>query len=184
MTKVGLLGGTFDPPHLGHLAVAKTVLNKGLVDIVWLLPCWKHAFGKNPSHFHHRASMCFLMVKEETNIYVCTAESEIRSSYSVEILKYIRDANHGKTFRLILGTDNYWRMNEWKEKDKVIGLAPPIWVGRPHTKEIPEPVVECHFDISSTEIRNLISNKKPISNHLLYGTVKDYIVKHSLYLSA
>jgi len=185
LQRIGIVGGTFNPPHLGHLAIAKAALASSLIDIVWFLPCWQHAFGKDPSAFHHRASMCFLMVKDEPNIYVCTAEFEIKSKYSIKILEHIKKTNTDKVFRLILGTDNYWKMDKWKEKDKIIRLAPPIWVRRPKIKEIPESTIECDFNISSSEIRELIKNPRINNNwQYIHDKVLDYIKVNNLYRSA
>jgi len=178
---IGLLGGTFDPPHMGHLEVAKAALASGQVDIVWLLPCWKHAFGKEPTTFYHRAAMCYHMVKTIPDIYVCTDEAEIKSTYSIEILQFIINRNLDKKFRLIMGTDNYLKMDQWKEKDKVLELAPPIWVDRPGVKEIPEPFILCNSTISSTEIRTCAQNRGILVPSTIHSDVRSYIVRHSLY---
>ena len=179
--KIGLFGGTFDPPHMGHLEVAKCVLRSKQIDAVWLLPCWKHAFGKDPTSFYHRASMCYLLIRNEPNIYVCTDEAKIQSTYSIDILKIIQDTNPNKSFRLILGIDNYCRMNEWKLKDKILELAPPIWVERPGIKNIPESTIKCFSNTSSTEIKQKIELEGHLCNIPLSIEVKKYIAKNSLY---
>ena len=97
--RIGLLGGTFNPPHLGHLAVAKTGLWSGEIDAVWFLPCWEHAFGKKPESFNHRASMCQLMIQEEKDIFLCTDEADIKSSCSVCILRELQERNPDNSFR-------------------------------------------------------------------------------------
>jgi nicotinate-nucleotide adenylyltransferase len=186
MTKVGILGGTFDPPHLGHYAIAEAVLGRKLVDAVWFLPCWKHAFGKEPTSFHHRAAMCYLMIKENPQMLVSTAEAEIKSTYSVEILKYLKAGNQGKEFNLILGADNYWKMKDWKTSEEVLSLAPPIWVTRPGVEDPPGEIIQHQHDASSTEVRQLINSALTIEqiSRLLAPEVFKYILEHKLYPSA
>ncbi len=186
MTRVGILGGTFDPPHLGHLKVARSVIDQGLVDTVWFLPCWKHAFGKEPTPFYHRAAMCYLLVRHISDMYVCMAESEIKSTYSVEILKYLKAGNPENEFQLVLGADNYWKIDKWKEKDTVLKLAPPIWVQRPEVKNPPGPLVECFHEASSTTLRPMIRWKADRNRleELTSSEVIDYAWEHQLYQSA
>jgi nicotinate-nucleotide adenylyltransferase len=155
--RIGLFGGTFDPPHNGHLAVARRVLDSRFVDEVWFLPCWQHAFGKAPSPFTARVEMCRILVERELGMKVCDMEGQIKSTYSIEILTAIKQAFPSHDFRLVLGSDNYWKMDGWKEKDKVLELAPPIWVRRPDAKEIPEPYIYCDSSESSTDIRRLFA---------------------------
>ena len=169
--KVGLFGGTFDPPHNGHLTVARRVLDSGFVDQVWFLPCWKHAFGKDPSPYTTRVEMCKILVKHEDHMFVSMMEGEVKSTYSVEILTAFKNNFPHTSFRLILGSDNYWKMDEWKEKDKVLELTPPIWVRRPGSKEIPEPFIYCDSFESSTEIRRMFQ--------MLPRTVLAYILDRS-----
>lgn len=184
MTKVGILGGTFDPPHLGHKAVAQAVLDSNQVDVVWFLPCWKHAFGKEPTEFHHRASMCYLMVRNHPEMFVSTAEAEIKSTYSVKILEYIRTGNPEKTFRLIMGTDNYYKICEWKDAKAVLSLAPPIWVARPGVENPPLEVLQCENNTSSSLVRDLLGTLGTYSDEvkkLVAPKVLGYIKQHNLY---
>jgi len=180
MTTIGLFGGTFDPPHLGHLAVAKAALWTGEVDAVYLLPCWKHAFGKEPVAFHHRVKMCVAMVFEERDIHVCADEGAVRSTSSVEILRFLQQENEGKSFRLILGTDNYWKMDQWQNPKEVIAIAPPLWIERPGQSRIPEKAYPLNNTISSTEVRTAISEGNK-ANHLLHTKVEKYIEQEGLY---
>lgn len=181
--RVGILGGTFDPPHIGHLNIAKSALQSGLVDVVWLLPCWKHAFGKNPTPFFHRAAMCYLMVRSIPDVYVCTDEAETQSTYSVEILEFIQGRNPNKELRLLLGADNYWKMNQWQDKDRVLELAKPIWFERPGTEnpDSDEQVIKLAINCSSTEIRSVIAEKGDVHG-MISDNVYDYIIRERLYV--
>jgi len=188
---VGLLAGTFDPPHVGHLQMARACLWSGKIDKVVFLPCWKHAFGKEPTDFDHRATMCELMVKDhgDDRIEVWRDEAEIESTYSIEILEFI-NTKHPEVdkFRLILGADNYWKMNKWKQPSKVWALAESLWVDRPGESRIPEESLVCNLDISSSDIRHKIRSLKLSSGRMedvfkgeLSLRVIKYIREYGLY---
>jgi len=178
--RIGLYGGTFDPPHLGHLEVAKTALWSGELDAVWFLPCWIHAFGKKPISFNNRVNMCQLMVKDIPKIHVCADEGEIKSTSSVVILRYLQKKNPDISFRLVLGTDNYWTMNEWNDLLEVTTIACPLWVERPGESRIPCKSYPLHNLISSTEVRDRLAVGKDV-NELLHTKVEEFIVQEGLY---
>jgi len=183
IVRVGLLGGAFDPPHKGHLEVSKAALKADKVDTVWFLPCWQHAFGKKPEAFHHRAIMSYFTVMNEENITVNTVEADLMTTYSIDILEYIQKLYEDSSFRLIMGTDNYWKMDKWKNKDKVLKIAPPIWVDRPHIKRIEDNFITCKNKTSSTKIRELLKQKRTKTKlkEMLVPKVLDYIKEHKLY---
>ena len=75
--RIGVFGGTFDPPHMGHLELASIVLESGLVDRVIFVPCLKHALGKSPAGFEHRFAMCKVLVEGKENMDVSDIESRL-----------------------------------------------------------------------------------------------------------
>ena len=180
MTKIGLVAGTFDPPHLGHLDVAQAALYSGEIDTVWFLPCWIHGFGKKPVDFVHRVNMCQLMIQNKDKIFVCADEGGIKSTSSVEILRFLKNNNKNKDFRLVLGTDNYWTMDLWNDEAEVMKLAKPIWIERPGESRIPEKAYPLYNTTSSTEVRKLISENGDIHS-LVHPKVIKYIDQENLY---
>lgn len=188
---VGLLAGTFDPPHKGHLQMAKVALWSGKVDKVAILPYWKHAFGKEPTSFDHRVRMCEAMLLDESDsrIVVWKDEEEIKSAFSIEILEAIHHRHPDvEEFRLILGADNYWKINKWKQPNRVCELAKPLWVDRPGQSRIPEESLVCNVDTSSSEIRRNI-RFSTLPNEKIYkefktqlsSKVMNYIIEFGLY---
>lgn len=188
---VGLLAGTFDPPHKGHLQMAKVALWSGKVDKVAFLPCWKHAFGKEPTDFEHRANMTEIMTNAyaDNRIETWWHESFIKSCNSIEILEYLyKEEKDVSEFRLILGADNYWKMNKWEQPSKVKSLAKPLWVDRPGQSRIPEESLVCNLNISSSDIRKRI-RFSTLPNEKMYEAFKDemsdqvmtYIIEYGLY---
>lgn len=188
---VGLLGGTFDPPHVGHLQMARVALWSNKVDKVAFLPCWQHAFGKKPTDYTYRVNMCAAMLidADDSRMEVWRDEEEIKSTYSVDILEYIH-TKHTEVdeFKLILGADNYWKMNQWKQPSKIWTLAEPLWIDRPGTSRIPEESLVCNVNISSSQIRERIRRayrqKEELSNILkdeMSEKVMQYIYEYRLY---
>lgn len=185
---IGIFGGTFNPPTWAHLQVAQAALDSGKVDFVEFLPCWKHAFGKEPSDFFHRVKMCELITEDNPCMGVSGLEGKLKTTYSIDILeaftKAIKEYNSLPIdFRLIMGADNYWKMDQWKNPEKVKELAPPLWVSRPGTQDLPfeEEKILLDNHNSSTGLRNAIKNNRPEASNMTRSTVFDYIMMNNLY---
>lgn len=155
---IGILGGTFDPPHLGHLIAAKNVLAAGLADEVWLIPCLAHRFGKAPAPFDHRLAMCRLLIEGHLNLRVSDIEVTVnRPGYTIDLVHRLMQAHPENEFRLIAGTDIYHQKDLWHHYDEIARLAPPIYVARQGEPPIPEPVLPAPPDISSHKLREAIA---------------------------
>jgi nicotinate-nucleotide adenylyltransferase len=178
---VGILGGTFDPPHLGHLGVATSVLASGLVDEVWLVPCLTHRFGKAPEPFEHRVAMCERLAEADERIKVSDVEKKLnRPGYTLDLVKLLRARHPEVTFRLIAGTDIYHERDKWHRYDEVVKLAPPIYVERKGEPPIPEPALKGPPDISSSDIRDALA-RGDHPDEVTPESVLDYIDAHGLY---
>ena len=129
--------------------------------------------------------MCYLMVKEFPDIYVCTDEAEIKADCSVKILRSITERHPNKTFNLILGADNYEKMDLWNNKEEVIRMASPIWIARPGV-EIDQKTIKCNFNTSSTEIRELLKTQQGqfriAFNQMISAEVYSYMLDNNLYV--
>jgi nicotinate-nucleotide adenylyltransferase len=177
----GVLGGTFDPPHLGHLQVATTVLGAGLVDEVWMVPCLTHRFGKAPVPFHHRVAMCEQLAGEDPRIKVSEIEAELnRPGYTLDLVELLMARHPDTAFRLIAGTDIYHERNKWHRYDDVAELAPPIYVERRGQPPIPGPTLAAPPDIRSSRIREAIRRGERPSG-LTLDRILDYIDAEGLY---
>lgn len=186
--QIGIFAGTFDPPTLGHLRVAQTVLKETEVSDVIFLPCYEHAFGKEPTDFKKRLKMCHILTREEPNMMVSDMEDRLKTKYSVDILEhFVEEAQANSyfdlSFNLIMGTDNYWKMDKWKDPDRVKELAPPIWIRRLGEKDLPpeEKMLELSSSYSSTEFRNAISENDARSVLMTLSSVHDYVLRKNLY---
>ena len=138
MRRIGILGGTFDPPTLAHLQLAMFALASGKVDQVWLVPCWEHAFGKQPSKFEDRDKMCRLAVESvfgrgvDRRVLVQPFEASWKTRYTYDLLQNLTQQYRDYAFTLIIGADNLRDSGKWHRWEDIIKMTqPPIIVGRP-----------------------------------------------------
>lgn len=181
---VGILGGTFDPPHGSHLELARIVLSSGQVDEVWFVPCYSHRFGKQPAEFHHRLAMCRLLVEREPHMLVSPIEGELKNpGYTLELVLALRKRHPDHALRLVAGTDIYHDRKKWHRYDEIAHLAPPIYVERLGFPPVPLPTLKAPPKISSSRIRRAVEEGARSSPDVPQR-VMDYIVEWGLYKKA
>jgi nicotinate-nucleotide adenylyltransferase len=181
---VGILGGTFDPPHFGHLGMAVNVLSTRQVGEIWFVPCLTHRFGKAPAPFADRMAMCRLLISGQEKMCVSEVEAELnRPGYTLALVKRLMADHPGHTFRLVAGQDIYHQRDKWHHYDEIAAIAPPIYVARVGEPPIPEPTVPAPPDVSSSELREMIASRTPVDG-LLPKTIIQYIEAHHLYVDA
>ena len=165
---VAILGGSFDPPHNGHLFVAKQMLRNKNCDKIILTPVFKHPFGKPLTDPKHRLAMARLL--KEKNIEISDIEIKRKEiSYSIDTLNALKKLFPKDDFVWIIGKDqirDFEKWKDWREIKKKFGL-----IIIPRTP----------IDISSSEVRERIRKGKSIKN-IVPGKVESYIIEHKLYL--
>lgn len=134
-SRLGILGGTFDPVHNGHIAVARTVLRELNLDSILLVPAFlpPHKPSREISSFAHRAAMLELAVQDEAALSVSRLESErCGPSYSIDTLRALASAL-GPDVRLffIIGMDAFAEIFTWKSHSLLLDHASLVVVGRP-----------------------------------------------------
>lgn len=188
MKKIGLLGGTFDPPHVGHLLIAEEVFEKLHLDEVWFIPSYTppHKEGAKTSA-EHRVKMLQLAIKGHPNFSVNSVEVDRKGvSYTVETLDYMKAEHPNKEFYFIIGADMVEYLPKWNRIEDLYKLVKFVGVKRSgYTLTDNQHVIELEIpsvDVSSTMIRNRI--KKGLSTrYLIPERVRDYIKEHHLYES-
>ncbi len=196
--KIAILGGSFDPPHRGHLSVATQVKNHFKLDQVWLIPCFEHAFEKKLSPSHHRLAMTQAMAGDG----IVTSDWEIKQhtmSISIDTLRQLSEQSKD-TFSWIIGSDQLPAFPQWHEWKNIINDFGLIVFPRGETNESVADQIHHHLNyniipptlfplekhqinvspISSTEIRQRIKNGLSIKK-LVTPEVAQYIIKHELY---
>lgn len=180
---IGLFGGSFDPPHDGHLTVANTIIAEGYCDVVWFVPCAKHPYQKNLSSSDHR----FNMLKTFTNYSICAYELNKKStSYSIETLEYLSDLFPNNTFSWIIGSDQLVNFNKWHRYEDILKkfkvLVYPR-TGYSLDKILPGMIKlenVKNIDVSSTQIKKLLSENLKIDK-LTSPKILNYIKNNNLY---
>jgi nicotinate-nucleotide adenylyltransferase len=185
MANIGILGGAFDPPHIGHLMIAKEVYKTfGMDKIIWIpLNTPSH---KSPAHASaiHRFNLVKLAISG--NPYFEISDIEIKRkgvSFMVDtIMEFNKNTSPSNIF-LIIGIDEARNFHKWKDYKKILNFANIIVIGRPGIKyTVPENMkfLPLMLDVSSTKIRKMIKQKKSIK-HLVPKGVEKYIKDKKLY---
>lgn len=121
---LGLLGGTFDPPHLGHLHLARSAQRELSLDGVVFVPCHRQPLKKAPPEASswHRCAMLALAIQGEGAWKLCTAEVERGSiSYTSETLDLLDERMPGHTWTLLLGADSLASLPQWHHWRLILG---------------------------------------------------------------
>lgn len=189
--KIGILGGTFNPPHLGHLILAQTVREKLKLDKIIFIPANMPPLkekGDLPDG-ETRWRMVELSIKGNKYFEVSKVEIERGgTSYTVETLRILKEL-YGKSAQLffIAGADVLSGLHLWKNKEEIFKLCKFVAVARKNFKIFfPLPrdirILEMNtIEISSTEIREKIRKGKSI-RYLVPEAVRDFISRKKLYL--
>ena len=179
--EIALLGGSFDPPHVAHLMAAWWVLETQGVAEVWLLPSYRHPFGKALAPFEDRVRMCELAARAVRGCHVCTAEAELAGDPHVgrtaRTLEHLVAKHPGRRFALVVGADILPETVRWWRWDRVRELARIVVVGRQGYAG-PEPALPA---VSSTEIRARLARGEDVSG-LLPRRVLEHIRARGLYV--
>jgi nicotinate-nucleotide adenylyltransferase len=192
--RIGLLGGSFDPPHLAHLALARTALQTLQLDELWWLPAgqpWQKA-GRALQAGVHRAAMVRLLIQGEPRFRL--DERELHRSgptYTVDTVRECRAARADTDLFLILGQDQYGRLDTWRDwpallQDVTLAVAgrageapapPAALAGHPHRLEVlPLPDIP----VSSSALREALAQGDDVSP-MVGEAVAGYIARHHLY---
>lgn len=172
--QIGVYGGSFNPPHVGHAMVAAWLLWTEQVDEVWLLPSHAHPFAKDLAPFPRRVELCRALARMiGPRVRVSTVEAELPPpSYTVNVLARLSADHPEHRFRLVLGADNLPDLPKWKDWERIAERWTPLVVGR---QGWPGPEGTVAFpDVSSTEVRRRIQAGEPIT-HLVPGPVRELL---------
>jgi nicotinate-nucleotide adenylyltransferase len=188
MAVIGLFGGSFNPPHVAHQLVALYVLESQPIDQLWLVPTYRHAFGKDLAPFADRVAMCErAMAPLAARVRVSQMEAELASrpgfvaSRTLHLLEALIAEHPDHRYRLVIGTDILAEADQWYRWDDVVRLAPPIVIGRAgHLPEGASATDLAMPEVSSTEVRRRVRCGEPV-DHLLPRQVVRYIGERGLY---
>ena len=188
VVRIGIIGGTFDPPHIAHMIVAEAAFRQLGLDTVWFVPAgspWQKS-GKRVTAVRHRWAMTVATTSDVP--YFVADDREIRrsgSTYTIDTLASIANA----TPFLILGADAAARLPSWHRAGEVVEQARIAVAPRPGTeRDTVERAVRGHvlwldmppLDLSGTELRRLAAEGRSL-RFLVREPVRRYINLHGLY---
>tara|TARA_B110000438_G_scaffold303444_1_gene364940 strand:- start:3714 stop:4253 length:540 start_codon:yes stop_codon:yes gene_type:complete len=122
--RIGILGGTFDPPHKGHLEISKIVIKKLKLDkLIWIVTK-KNPFKKKPNlNKNKRIALSKKLTKTHKKIFVKYLDKKIKSSSTFYLLNYIKKKNKKCKLYFLIGSDNLLKFNKWYNWKKIPELA-------------------------------------------------------------
>ena len=169
---IGILGGSFDPAHKGHLAISKIAIkNIKLKRVLWIITK-QNPFKKKPLYsLNERMVRAKIMAKKVKKIKVIYLDKVANSSRSVDIINYLIKKRNLRDIYLIIGSDNLIKFHKWKSWKKLVKLTKLIVFSRKgYDKKGMKSIVakylknkiifieNKHIIISSTKLRKLIRN--------------------------
>ncbi|NBU64413.1 MAG: nicotinate (nicotinamide) nucleotide adenylyltransferase [Chloroflexia bacterium] len=185
--RTGILGGSFDPVHHGHLILARAAREELGLDRVIFIPAHvsPHKTETKPASGEDRLAMVRLAIAGEHGFE--TSDIELKRpppSYTVETLRQLQAAHPDEELVLLVGADNVAKFDTWREPDDIRRIAKIAVLNRAGgTSPSDWPVVRRLVDISSTDIRSRVAAGRCI-RYLTPDTVCDYIATHGLYRNA
>ncbi len=190
--KVALFAGTFDPPHLAHLAVASAAQHEFALDQVWWIPSGvpPHKADRAVTAFAHRLEMVRLAVTDIAAFRVRDLEGHrVGPSYTVDTVQALVEANPDASFRLLMGEDNLRLFHTWKSPERLAELVPLIIYRRTGQQKGPVPAYlegRVHYctapliSLAGTTIRTHLAQGLTDQSHIS-ERVRTYIEVHGLY---
>ena len=182
---VAIFGGSFDPPHVGHLMACYYLLEAHGVDEVWMVPVYRHPFGKEMAPFDARIEMCEMATPVfGGRVKVVRFEEELSKDgkpvYTVDLLAELRRCYPDHVFSFIIGTDVVSELAGWKDFDRVKELARIIVIRRRGFDDSGEDYKVMLPEISSTWIRDAIKRGLSVEG-LVPIRVLRFIAREKLY---
>lgn len=200
MTRIGIYGGTFSPPHNGHLLAAKAFMEQMWLDILYVIPTAvpPHKEMEVDVSASDRLEMCRLAFGGMEGVYV--SDMEIRRggrSYTVDTLREL--SGEDRRLFLLCGTDMMLTLDQWREPEEIFRLCYPVYIRRENDRFLDQMIVQKiaayneaygkvvrrivtePLELSSNDVRKKLAAGEDISN-LVSPSVKKYIQDNHLYV--
>lgn len=189
--RVGIFGGSFDPVHNAHVALARLALVELRLDQLLWVPAgrpWQKDRAVTPAL--HREAMVRLAIEGEPRFALSRIEIERRGpSYSIDTVRALQAQRPGVDWYLVIGQDQYAGFHTWHGWQELLGLVTLAIANRPDAPASADPqvlrvphaaVALPMMDVSSTDIRERIGHGQGIAD-LVPAAVASYIARHHLY---
>lgn len=175
--RIGLFGGTFDPVHHAHLAIARTALDTASLDTVLFVVAAIPPHKQNDTHASpaDRLAMVKAAVKNEPRFEASGIELEREGlSYTADTLRTLKTLHPEAEFFLIIGEDSLVDFPTWREPEAILDHARLLVVSRPAIEQLIHSSLEGHYDrlpftestLSSTQVREALAKGDPVNDAL------------------
>ncbi len=200
--RVGILGGTFDPIHIGHLILAQEACHTFQLNCIYIMPNANppHKDYEHISDVSHRINMIKLAIKDNENFVLSTVETDdTQKSYTYKTITELHRHHPDMELFFIMGADSLYSIEKWKNPDQIFQNCTLLSAVRDDVDqgELDEQIAyltskyHCsilrlpsfHLDISSKMIRKKVANKEPIKYYVTTD-VENYIYNNRLYTMA
>ena len=191
--RIGILGGTFDPPHIGHLVIAEQARDQLCLDVVIFVPAYlpPHKMKGASADAKQRLAMTRMATKNSPNFRVSPVELKRKGvSYTIDTINALREQYPSAKLFVIMGGDNFRQFDTWKSATHIRDMATIVVYERSGVRSKNEHIRQKHLivlkgavlDISSTIIRQRVHRGESIQ-YLVPSAVHSYIRANKLYQS-
>ena len=200
MTRIGIYGGTFSPPHNGHIAAAKAFMEQMWLDFLYVSPAATppHKEMEYPVSAKDRLAMCRLAFEGMEGIYVSDLEiNRGGKSYTVDTLREL--SGEDRRLFLLCGTDMMLTLDQWKSPEEIFRLCYPVYIRRDNDRSLDQVIIDKiaqyqrdygkvvrrivtdPIELSSGQVRKMMVEGADISS-LIPSKVENYIKDNHLYV--
>jgi nicotinate-nucleotide adenylyltransferase len=177
---LGVLGGSFDPPHVAHVMLALLGLSLGGLSRVLVVPTFIHAFQKQLSPFPARVHMCELAFAPLKNVEVSTIEAELGGvSRTLRLVKELAKRHPHEDLRLLIGSDILAERARWQDFDEIVAIAPLMVAARAGYASHDAQLGAALPQVSSTELRAQLAGGA--ASEFVPANVHAYALAQGLY---
>lgn len=200
MALIGIMGGTFDPIHNGHLLLGRQAYEEYGLDEIWYMPSGQppHKKGRRITPAEDRCAMVRLAIAGDPRF--CLSEFETSregNTYTAQTLKLLYEAYPEHTFFFIIGADSLYEIERWYHPEEVLALVPILVAEREYPHDHPTMDQQIAYlsekyicnirklhcqemDVASADLRRALKNGETI-RHFVPEAVEAYIHTHHLY---
>lgn len=186
---IGVYGGSFNPPHMGHRLIIEQLIDDRVLDRVYIVPTGRNYIKQGLEKFHHRKEMLKLAFEDMQSVEIVDIEDKDTQIFTYMTLDYFRERYPNDNIYFIMGSDNLLQLHTWKNYQYMIDNYSFIIVVRngDDMSMLSECAKRGNFTfinevstLSSSNIRNSIYKSENIKD-FVHREVYDYIVNNNLY---
>lgn len=169
-TRIGILGGTFDPPHEGHKHIAQIALSALCLDAVWWIPALQNPLKlKAGLSFDKRAGLCAKVIGRHPKMLVSNAEKKLKTQSTFDLIVELKKRFPDSEFVWIGGFDSAINLHKWHKWQEILQTICTIYIARPPAIDIVKrPLTRSLSGQKHAFLNNKNCGKRPLSPNLTY----------------